>query len=227
MSTPIVYVLHMAARPNAGALAERTPRGQGELLRERLLDAGLAIVAERGDESHVTIRAVTKGAGVSPTAFYLHFASRDELVAALRGRGFEDFRSALIDAALSGGEDPVARLREAGLAYVRFARERPNVYALIFSPVDPLDDEDPKDHGGAGLASFMDLMGLIEAYLDHVGAEGADVQRLAMGIWTGLHGYVTLRYPSPSKKMDWPTDEEFTARLSEAWLGPAVRGEGG
>jgi len=215
----------MAVRPNVEALAERTPRGQGELLRGRLLDAGLAIVAERGDASHVTIRAVTKGAGVSPTAFYLHFASRDELVGALRGRGFEDFRSVLADASASGGDDPVARLREAGLAYVRFARERPNVYALIFSPLGPVDDEDPQALGGAGFASFMDLMGLVEAYLDHAGAEGADVQRLAIGIWTGLHGYVTLRYPSPSKKMDWPTDEEFAAGLAEAWLGPAVRGE--
>jgi AcrR family transcriptional regulator len=215
-----------AARPNA-AIAERTPRGRGDLLRGRLLDAGIELVSELGDESHVTIRAVTKRAGVSPTAFYLHFQTRDELVSALRDRGFEAFRSTVAQGAAAGGEDPVARLRGAGLAYMRFARERPNVYALIFSPVDPVDDEDPKLHDGAGLASFMDLMGLIQAYLDHAGASKADVQRLAMGIWTGLHGYVTLRYPSPSKKMDWPTDEEFTAGLSEAWLGPAVRGEGG
>lgn len=217
----------MAARPDPEPLAERTPRGQGDRLRERLLDAGLAIVAERGDASHVTIRAVTKGAGVSPTAFYLHFATRDELVSALRGRGFEEFRATLADAAAAGGDDPVAQLREAGLGYVRFARERPSVYALIFGPIDPEGDEDHSTHGGAGLGAFADLMGLIEAYLDHAGAGGADVRRVAMGIWTGLHGYVTLRYPSPSKKMDWPTDEEFTAGLADAWLGPAVRDAGG
>lgn len=214
----------MAARPTAATVGKRTPRGHGELLRERLLDAGLAIVAERGDESHVTIRAVTKGAGVSPTAFYLHFASRDELVAALRGRGFEEFRAALAEAAAAGGDDPVARLREAGLAYMGFARERPNLYALIFGPHDPVDEDDGKAHGDAGLASFTDLMGLIEAYLEHAGTGGADVQRLAMGMWTGLHGYVTLRYAS--RKMDWPTDEEFAAGLAEAWLGPAARGDG-
>lgn len=218
-----------ATRPDSEvpAVAERTPRGQGELLRGRLLDAGLEIVSELGDESHVTIRAVTRRAGVSPTAFYLHFQSREELISALRDRGFEEFRSANAAGAAVGGDDPAARLRGAGLAYMRFARERRSVYALIFSPIDPAGDEDQKPHGGAGLAAFDDLMGAIEDVLDHAGVEGADVRRLAMGIWTGLHGYVTLRYPSPSKKMEWPSDEEFAAQLAEAWLGPALRGEGG
>ncbi|MGH3994367.1 MAG: TetR/AcrR family transcriptional regulator, partial [Pseudonocardiaceae bacterium] len=63
----------MTARLNATTVAARTPRGQGERLRERLLEAGFDIVAEHGDKSHATIRAVTKRAGVSPTAFYLHF----------------------------------------------------------------------------------------------------------------------------------------------------------
>lgn len=214
-----------AARSNAGTtIAERTPRGEGERLRGRLLDAGLEIVAERGEESHVTIRAVTRRAGVSPTAFYLHFQSRDELVSALCDRGFEDFRSEIAAGAATGGDDPAARLRAAGLAYMRFARERPSVYALIFNPDEPSEVEEG-DAEGPGLASFGDLMSLIEAYLDHAGAEGADVQRLAMGIWTGLHGYVTLRYAS--KKMDWPSDEEFAAQLADAWLGPALRGEAG
>ena len=217
------------AHPSAEAsgVAQRTPRGQGELLRGRLVDAGIEIVSELGDESHVTIRAVTRRAGVSPTAFYLHFQSREELVSALRDRGFEEFRAANAAGAAAGGDDPAARLRGAGLAYMRFARERPSVYALIFSPIHPAAGEDGKPQGGAGLAAFGDLMDAIEAYLADAGVEGADLQRLAIGIWTGLHGYVTLRYPSPSKKMDWPTDEQFAVQLAQAWLGPALRGEGG
>lgn len=210
----------MAARSNATTVAARTPRGQGERLRERLLDAGLEIVTERGDQSHVTIRAVTRRAGVSPTAFYLHFPTRDEFLPALRRRGFEAFRAVVGEAAATGGEDPAARLNAASLGYVRFARERPNVYALIFSPYEPAEDAD-RDPDGPGWASFEDLMARIAAYLQHAGSEGADVQRLAMGMWTGLHGFVTLSYAA--QKMDWPTDEEFAAQLTEAWLGPAVR----
>ncbi len=211
----------MSARLDQTAVAARTPRGQGERLRERLLDAGVEIVTEHGDESHLTIRAVTKRTGVSPTAFYLHFPTREEFVSALRRRGFEEFRALVAEAAATGG-DPAAQLQAAGLGYMRFARERPNIYALIFNPDDPTEHEE-WDPDAPGPGSFEDLMARIAAYLDHAGAERADVKHLALAMWTGLHGYVTLRY-APAQKMDWPTDEEFAAQLTEAWLGPAVRG---
>jgi AcrR family transcriptional regulator len=201
----------------------RTPRGQGERLRTRLLDAGLEIVGESGDASHATIRAVTKRAGVSPTAFYLHFPTREAFLVALKQRGFEEFRGALAAAAESGGEDPAARLHTAALGYIRFARERPNVYALIFSPEhlpEEEADEASWDPEHPGPASFGDLVARVAAYLDHAGREGADVERLALALWTGLHGYVTLSYAA--RKMDWPSDEEFAAQLTEAWLGPAA-----
>src|SRR5918992_4658132 len=100
----------MSASAEAGSTA-RTPRGQGDRLRKRLLDAGIEIVSEHGDAAHATIRAVTKRAGVSPTAFYLHFPTRDAFLAALKQRGFEEFRAAVAEAADTGGNDPAARLR--------------------------------------------------------------------------------------------------------------------
>ena len=211
----------MSAAPKAAAVPARTPRGQGQRLRERLLDAGLEIVTERGDKSHATIRAVTKQAGVSPTAFYLHFPTRDEFLSALRQRGFEEFRAAVAEAAAGGGDDPAARLHASGLGYMRFARERPYIYALLFNPDKPTENHD-WDPDAPGPGSFEDLMARIAAYLRHAGVEDADLKRLALAIWTGLHGYVTLRY-APAQKMDWPTDEQFATQLIEAWLGPAVR----
>jgi AcrR family transcriptional regulator len=196
----------------------RTPRGQGLRLRERLLDAGLELVTEHGDGLHATIRAVTKRAGVSPTAFYLHFATRDEFLAALKQRGFEEFRTAITEAADTGGEDPAARLRASALGYIRFARERPSVYALIFSPVHLLE-EGSWDPDAPGPAAFKDLVARVTAYLDHAGREKTAVEPVALALWTGLHGWVTLSYAA--RKMDWPTDEEFVARLAQAWLGPA------
>jgi AcrR family transcriptional regulator len=196
----------------------RTPRGQGDRLRTRLLDAGMEIVSETGDASHATIRAVTKRAGVSPTAFYLHFPTREEFLAALKQRGFEEFRAAISKAEEAGGDDPAARLRSSALGYMRFARERPNVYALIFSP-DHLPEQGSWDPEHPGPASFEDLVSRVAAYLEHAGREQSDVKRLALALWTGLHGYVTLSYAA--RKMDWPSDEEFAAQLARAWLGAA------
>jgi AcrR family transcriptional regulator len=199
----------------------RTPRGQGDRLRERLLDAGIEIVAEEGGPSHATIRAVTKRAGVSPTAFYLHFSTRDAFLAALKQRGFEEFRAAVAEAADTGGNDPAARLRASALGYMRFAREQPNVYALIFSPDHGLE-EGSWDPEAPGPASFRDLVERVVAYLDQAGREKPDVERLALALWTGLHGHVTLSYAA--RKMAWPSDEAFADDLARAWLGPPPRG---
>src|SRR5918999_1082947 len=212
----------MSASAEAGSTA-RPPRGQGDRLRKRLLDAGIEIVSEQGDPSHATIRAVTKRAGVSPTAFYLHFPTRDAFLEALRQRGFAEFRTAVEEAAADGGDDPAARLHASALGYIRFARERPNVYAMIFSPPRFTGDghSDP-DHPGR--QAFADLVTRVASLIDQAGDGRADVDRLAMALWTGLHGYVTLSYAA--EKMDWPTDEEFAAELAEAWLGPAAREPG-
>jgi AcrR family transcriptional regulator len=185
------------------------------------LEAGVEIVSEQGDATHATIRAVTKRAGVSPTAFYLHFPTRDAFLAALKQRGFEEFRAAIDDAAATGGEDPAARLHAASLGYIRFARERPDVYAMIFSPAAHGDT----DLQGPGRESFQDLMDRIEAYLEHQGGDAADIKALALALWTGLHGFVTLSYAA--RQIGWPTDEQFAASLIEAWLQPrgaATRG---
>lgn len=50
--------------------------------RKALLDAALQLLAERGFSS-LSLREVTKQAGIVPTAFYRHFASMEELGVAL------------------------------------------------------------------------------------------------------------------------------------------------
>lgn len=187
----------------------RAPRGSGDLLRERLLDAALAIVAEHGDASPVTIRAVTRRAGVSPTAFYLHFETREALLSALVQRGFEAFRAA-VGAGVATGSDPRSCLLGGGLAYMRFAREQPALYAIIFGPHEATDNGD-----GPGKAAFDDLLGLVAANLPGVGDD--EVRRRAQGIWTGMHGYVTLTHAGDHD--DWPAEQEFAKRLAAAWLG--------
>lgn len=207
----------MVPEPSVPVSPARTPRGSGDLLRERLIEGAIAIVAGGGDSSRVTIRAVTRQAGVSPTAFYLHFDTREALITAVIERAFAEFRATLRAAAQSGS-DPWGRLRGAGVAYMRFARERPALYAIIFGPYERPENE---DGDGPGMGAFEDLMALVADCLDDAGRAEADVRRLAQGIWTGMHGYVTLAHAR--EKLDWPTGEEFATMLAEAWLGPSPR----
>ncbi|MFM9053825.1 MAG: TetR/AcrR family transcriptional regulator [Solirubrobacterales bacterium] len=197
----------------------RAPKGQGELLRERLIDAALAILDEGHDASEISIRGVTRRAGVSPTAFYLHFDDREELMLALLERGFTEFGQ-LIQQGADRGADPPQRLISACAAYIAFSREWPGRYRLLFAP--DLNDESVLDGFGesldAGDAAFEDLVELISDYLDE-GRPPEDVQRIALGFWMGLHGYATLCEALPTNVSDL-TDEQYIASLTDAWLGP-------
>jgi AcrR family transcriptional regulator len=54
---------------------------------QRLLDAGMALMEEAGSGSPLRVADIVQKAGVSNQAFYRHFPSRDEFVAAVVERG--------------------------------------------------------------------------------------------------------------------------------------------
>jgi len=196
----------------------RAPRGQGDLLRERLVDAAVAMVDEGTDPAELSIRAVTKRAGVSPTAFYLHFPNRAELLRAMVERCFTEFRDALREGAAKG-RDGKERLIQSGLAYTRYARRWPARYALNFVFVRPPTGEPPQKPGAANDA-FNDLAALVLDYLGEDDPRRSENELLARMIWSGLHGYVSLvqaRRPG----IGWPSEEKFVTRQAQAWLGAA------
>lgn len=70
---------------------------QKEQTREALLDAALALSLEEGF-AQISIRQITRAAGVVPTAFYRHFDSMDEVGLALVERSFAALRQMMRDA---------------------------------------------------------------------------------------------------------------------------------
>jgi len=198
---------------------ERTPRGHGELLRERLIDAALGMLDDGAEPAEVSIRGVTRRAGVSPTAFYLHFENREELMRACVERVFSDYRKRTIEAA-SRGDDPRARLINAGVAYIEFAREQPERYGLIFGSNWEKEGVkgDLEDTIEVADAAFADLVGLVAANTGSEDARSVDLDTLALGIWSGIHGFVTLCHARPGRTA--PSDEDYATLLAAAWLDP-------
>lgn len=70
---------------------------QKEQTREALLDAALELSQEAGF-AQVSLRQVTRAAGVVPTAFYRHFDSMDQVGLALVERSFGTLRQMMRDA---------------------------------------------------------------------------------------------------------------------------------
>lgn len=80
-----------------GDSAAMSRQEQKERTRSALLDAALELSQQSGF-AQISLRQVSKRAGVVPAAFYRHFASMDELGLALVGRSFGTLRQMIRDA---------------------------------------------------------------------------------------------------------------------------------
>jgi AcrR family transcriptional regulator len=73
--------------------AARRKRADGELSRERILDAATEIAAERGYEG-TSIGAVSAKCGLPASSIYWHFKDKDDLIAAVIERSFANWLTA-------------------------------------------------------------------------------------------------------------------------------------
>ncbi|WP_055476164.1 TetR/AcrR family transcriptional regulator [Gordonia sp. HS-NH1] len=149
-------------------------------VRSALLRAGRTIL-ERDGEAGLTVRAVAAEAQVAPMGVYNHFDGRDGLLDALVTDGYAEFG----DAIAATDDDPVARLRNAGLAYRRFALANPVIYRLMFSAQCAPEIE-------VAAHAFAVLVDIIR-YGQVAGVVmSADPRDLAMQTWSAVHGAVSL-----------------------------------
>jgi AcrR family transcriptional regulator len=194
----------------------RSRRGEGDQLREELLDAAEALLNETGDERAVTIRAIVQRVGVTPPSLYRHFASKEELVREAVARRFDALADA-IDAGRSAGEevdDPAAALRGGCLAYLRWGQQEPGGYALLFvGQRETLVSDD----GPSGTEAFDALVrGITECQQAELARDG-DPRYLALLVWSGLHGLATLTAARPN--IAWPPDNVLVDDLLAGFVG--------
>ncbi|WP_051130454.1 HTH-type transcriptional repressor FabR [Arenimonas oryziterrae] len=116
-----------AAAPTPGTRIERKER-----TRQRLIEAALALLGEGRGYTSLSLREITRAAGVVPAAFYRHFRDLDELGLALVEMGGVTLRR-LLREARRDGIPPTDMLRGSVLIYKRFVEERPLVFRFIAS----------------------------------------------------------------------------------------------
>ncbi len=128
-----------AAAPTDGAVDRLDPALDNKYhhgnLRDALLAAGLAMLESGAGESF-SLRELARQVGVSANAPYRHFPSKDALLLAMIADGFTRFSAAQISASMAAmqrQESPAECFMAAGLAYIQFARDNPQLFRLMFS----------------------------------------------------------------------------------------------
>ncbi|WP_316743749.1 TetR/AcrR family transcriptional regulator [Streptomyces sp. MK7] len=159
---------------------ENRPKG----LRERLVDAGVELVAAEGSQA-LTLREIARRAGVSHGAPRRWFPTHLELLSAIARRGFGELAERAAAAIGDGGESPRAQLTALAGVYLEFALGNRGMYELMFR-------HDLLESGHLGLRdTSLPLFGVL---VDLVGRArpGADARTVAASLWANLHGIAQL-----------------------------------
>ena len=171
-------------------------KGRGERgyhhgnLKEALQRAALELIAEKGPFGF-TFADAARWAGVSPAAPYRHYSDRDELMADVAKRGFEEFEQALRKAWDGGEPDPVRSFEKLGRAYLEFARKQPAYYSAMFEAGVPLAGN--PELREAGERAFNVLRGAAEKLVANAPAgKRPPAAMMALHVWALSHGIASL-----------------------------------
>jgi AcrR family transcriptional regulator len=150
-------------------------------LRAASLDAAIEMIDTDGPDA-VTIRGVARRTGVSHTAPLHHFRDRDELLAGVAERGFEQLLERADRSVSGSAADPLSRLRAYGLAYIEHAIEHPGLFRLMFSNMDC----------PTGEVAHVRLVELVAACQAEGTLAGSDADRTSLLLWAAVHGLAGL-----------------------------------
>jgi AcrR family transcriptional regulator len=163
-------------------IAERRVRERVEL-RQRILDAARELFMREGYE-RVTMRRIAEAIEYSPTAIYLHFEDKDDLVRALCAAEFARLLEALPQ---QPPADPIDGLRQLGLAYARFGLAHPNHYRFMF-----MTPREPHEHSDEGQRAFGLLLTAVQRAVQSGRFVKGDALGMAQVLWSSIHGVIAL-----------------------------------
>ncbi|HET6173793.1 MAG TPA: TetR/AcrR family transcriptional regulator [Gaiellales bacterium] len=190
-------------------------------LRNSLIRAALALVAERGVEGF-SLREAARTVGVSASACYRHFADREELLAAVAHEGLgtlaEEMRVAAIPHEGPGPLNAVNRFWDYSAAYVHFALAHPAHFRVMHAIPKSEHSRDLMLPRSPAVLAQTAMEGLVSVGV--VAPEAAG--RALLAIWTSIHGLARLAVAG-----QLPLDDELTLEAAlDAVLRTAMLGAG-
>lgn len=183
------------------------PRTHDDSLRNQLLEETGRVIARDGYAA-LNLRALADSAGTSTTAIYSLFGGKDGLLTALYTQAFEGFGES--QRAVGSSDDPVADLQALGRAYRAWALRHPNLFRVMFGRLVPVSDPADAAASRATIEPLMNAVGRAVA----AGLVRDQTFAVAMGLWSHVHGFVTLELDGLIPAED--AEEAFEAAIVAA-----------
>jgi AcrR family transcriptional regulator len=177
-------------------------------LRAALLASAARLLEKEGAEA-VSFRAIARDVGVSQTAPYNHFHSKEHLLAKVAEEGFHAFTASQRAAARM--RSPRRRLQALGRAYLAFAAAHPQLYRLMFG----VGLGDWKRHPAlveAALAAGVPVQQALAPPMAPGRAAGQPPQAAWIATWALVHGLASLL-------IDGKLDKPGVGRLGDRVIG--------
>lgn len=218
------------ADPSTRSQRPRNPKGQGDRLREEIVQATGRLLERLGNEAALSLRAVAREVGIAAPSVYLHFSDKTELVWACLAVKYAHLAESLGRADSTAGCDPLDRLRAQTHAYCQFGIDFPSHYRMMYgTTLSPVRPERLRDHP-AKLA--LTPLGDALRRCDRSGLPlRIPPERAVMVLWSGLHGIISLWRTMPDPRqvgrvysladdlivlLLGPPDDALTGRTSES-----------
>ena len=158
-------------------------------LRLAILKAACEHLRRENAES-LSLRALARGIGVSPTAPYRHFDSKNALLAGIATWGFQ-ILSGQMQVLLSEETSPMESFMNLGRCYLDFSREHAEKYQLFFDSSLFVFGDYPRLQEASGLC-FGHLLGVIQLGKRYRLFVDREEEEIAAIVWSGLHGVASL-----------------------------------
>jgi AcrR family transcriptional regulator len=188
-----LYFLSMATKLAVDRIAERKLRDK-QARRAQIISAARRI-AELEGWSNVTVRRLSDEISYSQPVLYSHFASRDEILAAVAVEGFQEIGLGLQQARKRAKRGNT--VESVAAAYLGFAASSPALYEVMFSlslTTVPFDDP----------ASPPELRFAFSQLLELFPGPRSKAEVISELFWASLHGIAELtrtkRFPPSRQK---------------------------
>ncbi|MGZ8376101.1 MAG: TetR/AcrR family transcriptional regulator [Gemmatirosa sp.] len=186
-----MYRFNMGANLNSVKKARGSGPYHHGALREALLEAAEAVIAERGVDGF-SLREAARRVGVSPAAPQHHFGDARGLLTAVATAGFCELADALAAADAAAGPDRQARIRAQGIAYVGFALSQPARFDVMWRRAR-VDCDDPA-YTAASRRAFATLAAVVAdvAMVDAPSEPPREADPRVLACWSVVHGFARL-----------------------------------